>query len=319
MTMLLPDEVLKSARVAPVKISKLPSKPTLRVLALPDLHLPLGPSQKRLLLNNRRFLEEHDWVVLLGDMTAFYGTHGEYREVNRFIDELDRPYSVVNGNHEFHFLPAPDGSVEYGRRFEAGPLSEQRRLFHRFERFYNIESRYDAGSFNDVGICLLSLDRIGPRDEALLSSENEAWFSGVLERFENRPLIVFSHFPLCDARLESVRYYQEGRRPYLLPTEPVRQQLRDRACPTFWFSGHVHFRPMHPLATPYQTEDGVWQIHCPDGRGYGRADTDHWEPKPYEGLWVCSLELQCDRLVVTTTDLQHKQVVRTTQFSLTAR
>lgn len=309
---------LQPVGVAPLKVANLPAKPNLRVLVLPDLHIPAAPTQTGLLLNNREFLNQHDWVVLLGDVTANYGTDGEYEQVRDFIDQLDRPYGVVNGNHEFFFLPHHDDSREYGRRWQASTPQIQRQQFRRFEHFFGIESRFDAGFHNDTCICLLGIDRIGDDDRALLSKEHESWFAQALQRAQDRPMIVFSHFPALDARLESIRYYEQGRKPYLLLPTEIREQLRQRTRPTFWFSGHVHFRPSHPLAQPYLTQDGIWQIHCPDGRGFGRADNNNWVPEHYDGMFACSLAMDAQRIVVETTDLQSHQVVASHSFRLDA-
>jgi 3',5'-cyclic AMP phosphodiesterase CpdA len=315
------EPVFQPVGVRPVRIAGLPRKRSMRVLVLPDLHIPAAPAQNRLLLESRSFLEEHDWVVLLGDVTAHYGTVGEYGHVRRFIGDLGRPYSVVNGNHEFFFQPAEEDSGAYGQQWVAGPPHVRRELFRRFERFYGLDSRFEAGTANGVGFCLLGIDAIGPDDQGQLDDEHTTWFADALRRFEDRPLVVFSHFPLCDARLDSIRYYQAGRKPYLLPSREVRELLARRTSTTFWFSGHVHFRPMHPLAQPYLTDDGVWQVHCPDARGYGRADNQEWAPQRYDGLFVRSVTLDGDprssrRLTVVTTDLQTREVVASHDFAL---
>jgi 3',5'-cyclic AMP phosphodiesterase CpdA len=310
------EQLLQPIEIRPVKISALPAKHSLRILLLPDLHIPASPEHHRLLLDSRAFLEEHDWVVLLGDVTAYYGTVREYDAVRAFIHELDRPYGVVNGNHEFFFGEVVEDSGEYGVRWTAGSAQAQRAQISRFERFYGNESQFDAGSYGHCAFCLLGIDSIGPEDQALLSKEHDSWFADVLAQFEDRPIFIFSHFPLCDPRLETIRYYQEGRKPYLSPSARVRELLRRRAARAFWFSGHVHFKPSHPLAKPYLTTDGVWQFHCPDARGYGRDDDQLWQPQQYDGLFVRSMTLEPNRLLVTTTDLRRGRIVGRDEFQM---
>jgi hypothetical protein len=266
------EQLLQPIGLRPLKISALPVKHSLRILVLPDLHIPSSPEHLRLLLDNRAFLEEHDWVVLLGDVTANYGTPGEYDAVRAFIHELDRPYGVVNGNHEFFFTQVADDSNEYGVRWTAGSPQSQRAQISRFERFYGNDSHFDAGCYGHAAFCLLGIDSIGPEDQALLSEEHEAWFADVLRRFADRP--------------------------------------------AFWFSGHVHFKPSHPLAKPYLTSDGVWQFHCPDARGYGRDDDRHWQPQRYDGLFVRSITLEPQRLLVTTTDMRRGRLVGRDEFPM---
>lgn len=304
-------EISSCVSVPPVSIAELPAAGALRILVLPDLHIPLGQDQKRLLLANRLFLDTHDWVVLLGDMTACYGTPGEYRHVNCFVEALDRPYSVVNGNHEFSFVPVPDASAEYGKHWQPAPDEVQRQQIRRFERFYGIQSSCQAGRHRLAGLCLLSVDRIASDNSAGMFAAHEAWFQQTLESFQNVPLVVFAHFPLQDQRLDGTRYYEPGRRPYYLPSAATTLALRRRSQPTYWFSGHVHFAPSHPLAEPYLTQDGVWQVHCPDGWGYGRPDNEKWHPEHYSGLFVRSVLLEPARLTVITTDLHNgKELTR---------
>jgi hypothetical protein len=305
-----------SVHIRPVLPSQLPEKEPLRILIVPDLHIPLGKPQKTWLLQDRKWLDAHDWVVLLGDMTACYGTPGEYRQVNGFISELARPYSVVNGNHEFSFSPCEDGSADYGRKWEHSSRRVQQSQLERFEAFYQIGSRFAAHRSALAGFCLLGIDSIGDGSSGLLSSKHEAWFEDVLDTMCDVPLLVFCHFPLITGVMDSIRYYEEGRKPYYLARKEVRARLAQRTHPTFWFSGHVHFRPPHPFLAPYLTEDRVWQIHCPDSWGFGRPDNENWRPQHYDGLFVRTIELDHRHLRVITTDLVHRTVISDDEFPL---
>ena len=276
----------------------------LSVLILPDLHIPSSFSkQKKLLLDNRGFLDRHDWVVLLGDVTNCYGTPREYEHANRFISNLGRPYSVVNGNHEFIFSPMADDAPDFGSKWEHGSAEQQQRQMNRFNDFYGFESCYQAARHPLAGLILLGLDSIGPDDSGIMSEEHQRWFERSLASMRDQPVIVFSHLPIQDQRLDRIRYYEPGRRPYYQPSPAVRHELECRTAPTFWFSGHVHFCPPHPLSKPYRTEMGIWQVHCPDTRGYGRPHNQSWTPERYDGLFARSLLLKKGRLSIITTDL----------------
>jgi hypothetical protein len=314
-----PADNLAAVSVPPIPLSRLPQSGPLRILILPDLHVPLGPRQMELLLGNRAFLEAHDWVILLGDVTACYGTLGEYRQVSRFIEQLGRPYSVVNGNHEFFFLPPEDGSPEYGRLWQPASPEIQRQQLARFAQFYGRKDSFQVKRHALAGLCLVGVDRIAQDDGAHLSEDHEAWLAQNLSELRDTPLLVFGHFPLRDRRLENLRYYEPGRRPYYSPSVATAQALHNRAQPAFWFSGHVHFRPSHPLAQPYLTQDGVWQVHCPDGWGYGRADNRKWHPERYDGLFVRSVHLEDQSLRLITTDLQHNTEIARHDFDLASR
>src|SRR5687767_13916474 len=77
------------------------SADALTILPLSDLHLTSNPTATQLLLENREYLERMDYVVLLGDQVGCYGTDYEYSTLNEFLQYLNRPYTAVNGNHEF--------------------------------------------------------------------------------------------------------------------------------------------------------------------------------------------------------------------------
>jgi hypothetical protein len=196
-----------------------------------------------------------------------------------------------------------DGSTDYGKKWIRGPLPVQQSQIERFNHFYGIESCFQTTRHQLAVVTTLGLDGIGPDDSALMSDEHQEWFKQSLRDSRDLPLLVFCHFPIQDERLDHIRYYEPGRRAYYLPSPGVRAELEARSQPTFWFSGHVHFRPPHRLSVPYRTEMGVWQVHCPDGRGYGRLNNKSWMPQRYEGLLVRSVQLNKDRLTVVTTDL----------------
>ncbi|MDP9175857.1 MAG: acyltransferase family protein [Planctomycetota bacterium] len=302
--------------IAPIAPYSLPIQPQLRILMLPDLHIKDDSPQQKMLVGARDFLDDHDWVVLMGDMTACYGTPGEYGAVDRFVRAMGRPYSVVNGNHEICFQQFPEGSSGYGHTWvRAGPDAQQQQL-RRFADFYGIESSFQATSHPLAAVCLLGLDGIEEDSRAVLTSDHEAWFECRLAEFFDRPLLVFSHVPIEDARLDEIRYYTPGNRPYYVPSPQIARALNGRLHPTFWFSGHLHLGCAHPLFKPYQTPGGTWQIHCPDGAGVGRPNNKNWNSQRYRGLFVRSVALDAHGLRVITTDLQTGLVIDTEHFDL---
>ncbi len=309
-----------------VRIKQIPASPEqwsslspLRMLILSDLHLPTAPHRQRRLLENRALLSDHGLVILLGDMTRCYGTPGEYQAVREFIAELDRPYVATNGNHEFAFYPYADETADYATKWTPASPEVRREQLRRFERFYGIESRFQHFHHPSAEICVLGLDDIGQNDVCLFDNDHEEWFFRVLEQVRDRPLLVFCHVPVADPQLRELRYYEPGRHPFYTPSHGVRQLLRQRRFPTFWFSGHLHLQPQHPLGTGYRTPDNIWQIHCPDFAGYGRADNENWYPSAYPELFVNSLLLGRHELVVETLDLGRGGVPHAVQnFGLSA-
>src|SRR5689334_15826639 len=123
------SDAIDQVSVPPIPLAQLPtggSGNVFSILVLSDLHIPSASRQQNLLLANRQFLDRHDWIMLLGDVTACYGTPGEYAQVDRFIQTLDRPYSVINGNHEFSFALMLEDSGHYGKRWERSSQAVQR-------------------------------------------------------------------------------------------------------------------------------------------------------------------------------------------------
>lgn len=302
------EPFLLRAPTPPVDLADLPWDQELKILVLPDLHLPLSNRHKEALLSHRSFIDSHDWVILLGDVTACYGTPGEYAEVRDFISQLDRPYSVVNGNHEFAFEAQSDGSVTYGKVWRPSGLREQRLLLNRFEQFYGLASRYHAYSNDRIGCILLGVDEVHDDSSAGLLPEREMWLADQLDQMQDVPLLIFCHFPLMTSEFHAIRYYEQGRRPAYVPSGMVESRLALRSKPAWWLSGHVHFGPTHPYFAPYQCDSGVWQIHCPDGRGFGRADNDQWKPQSHDRMVVRSLAVspKDGSLVIRTVDLTNR-------------
>ncbi len=284
-----------------------PDESPLRVVVFSDLHIPLGMPAKETILANREFLDGHHWAVLLGDVTACYGTPAEYREVDAFITALGRPYDVVNGNHEFSFDPQEDGSETYSRVWRHADPATQKRQLRRFESFYTIPSRYRVHAHPSATLALMGVDGINEFSGAELDHNHAEWLERTIRMRPDKPLVVFCHFPLADLRLDRVRYYAPGRKPYYAPPPQVRDALRARLAPVVWFSGHVHFAPTHPLAKPYQTAEGVWQIHCPDGWGFGRPDDDQWAPTSHDDVFVQRMTISSDAIQVATADLRRHQ------------
>ncbi len=289
----------------------------LRILVLSDMHLPLGETRLVALLEKSGLLGRHDLVALLGDTTAFYGTRGEYERVAHLLASLPLPYVAINGNHEFSFRPIPDESADYGKIWELSDNETQRSQLRRFEQFFSLSSRYHCNKARHTGLLLLGVDEIEKgTTRALVDAANEEWIAHQLDLLEDAPLMMLCHFPLADHRLDEVKYYEPGRSPYYLPSTPIRERLRHRTKPTFWLSGHVHFLPEHPLAEPYQTDDGVWQIHCPDGFGFGRK-IDTWLPSRHDDFYLRSISVGKDRLACFTIDAWTDTVVVQREFSLT--
>jgi Icc protein len=281
----------------------------LRILPFSDLHLPRLP-QSQLILSNRAYLDCADYVVFLGDMVRAYGTPREYDAVRDFVAQLNRPFTAIAGNHEFYFASVDDDSALYGELWEQASDEEERQKLRRFQGFWRLEPlwrRFDSPLGRFV---FLSLDGVGGWKQEALSNVQLDWFRAQLET--ELPLFVWCHAPLLlDARLDLV-YYDEERTACIEPQGELQTALLKREAPTFWMSGHIHLHPDHYLFPPYLAGGNVWQVHCPDSRGYGRVKREHRVPVLYRGVF--SRHLEIDRKGVWFVTHSHEERRDTQRF-----
>jgi hypothetical protein len=281
--------------------SPLPQKfEKLTILPLTDLHLPKPESQ--LITANRDYLEQADFVVLLGDMVRCYATDGEYAYVDEFVGNLKRPYTAVSGNHEWYFKEFPETHPDYGETWDRASEEEQRESIQKFKLFYGLEELWRSYTSPLGHFVFLSLDVVGVEKQECLSERQLEFLASEIERAENKPLFIFCHAPLMLGCRLGMVYYEEERTACVELTGEIRRALEERQAPSFWMSGHIHLHPDHPLFPPYQCGGNVWQIHCPDSRGYGRWDLSQWVPQPYKGPFSRHLEIDSSGVTFVTHD-----------------
>lgn len=282
---------------------------TLRILPFSDLHLPRTP-QPESILSNRAYLGRADYVIFLGDMVRAYATPREYEAVRDFVSGVNRPFTAVAGNHEFYFASFDDDSELYGEMWEQAGDAEKRRKLRRFQKFWHLESLWRVFDSPLGRFVFLSLDDVESDKQESISREQLDWFAEQLNT--DLPLFVFCHAPLLlSARLDLV-YYDEERTACIEPGGELKRALLDRAAPTFWMSGHIHLHPDHYLFPPYLAGGRVWQVHCPDSRGYGRFKRDHRVPVMYAGVY--SRHLEIDAAGVSLVTHSHAQQRDTQRF-----
>lgn len=261
----------------------------MRILPLTDLHLP-KPAAERILAN-RALLDSVDRVVLLGDMVSAYGTDREYEAVREFLNRLNRPCSVVSGNHEWHFEEFHEDSGLYGLVWSQASNEDQRAKLGQFQKFYELDALWRAESSALGQFVFLSLDRVESQKQEALSDEQLAWFERQLRQMKEGPLFVFCHSPVMLGTQLDMTYYDEERSACVELEGALKVALQTREAPTFWISGHIHLHPEHYLFPPYKTAGEVWQIHCPDSWGYGRWRREQWCPERYDGVFSRVLEI----------------------------
>jgi hypothetical protein len=289
--------------IQPVSIapSALPQKAEkLVVLPFSDLHSPKDESH--IILANRAYLERADFVVLLGDMVRCYGTDAEYESVNQFVAGLNRPYTAVCGNHEWHFEEFNENSGLYGEIWAQASNEEQRAQIDKFRAFYGVSELWRSFSSPLGHFVFLSLDLVESQKQECLSDAQLKFLSREVEKAGEKPLFIFCHAPLMLRERLQMVYYEESRSGCVELVGELRESLEKRVAPTFWMSGHIHLHPEHPLFAPYQCGENVWQIHCPDSWGYGRWKIEQWIPARYDGLFSRHLEIDQSGVYFVTHD-----------------
>lgn len=304
--------------VAPSQIPVAPDAATLNLLPLSDLHLGHSPEAARRIVQNRPYLRRMDCVVLLGDMVGSYGTDREYRAVNGFVRQLERPYTVVNGNHEFYFETPRQGRDEHGGLWRENSPADKTRQLEKFRAFFGLDALWRAQHTPLGSFIFLGLDDVENHKVENLSERQFAFLAGQLRVAPDAPAFIFCHAPLMlDARLD-MEYYEPQRTACIEPPDGVRAALQNRDAPIFWMSGHIHLHPDHHLFNAYLLASGIWQVHCPDSWGFSRWRREHSVPQRHSGLFSRHLEIARDSLTLVTHDHVRREDIARQTIALAA-
>jgi 3',5'-cyclic AMP phosphodiesterase CpdA len=287
----------------PVAPASLPETcDVLKILPLSDLHLKAKPAATELLVANEEYLARMDFVQLLGDQVATYGTHDEYAHLQNFVRRLPRPYGAINGNHEFYFQVHDEDSGNNGRLWNEASVEEKQSQLDKFKTFFGYETLWRAEKNHLGTFVFLGLDNVAQTKPETLSTPQLAFLAAQLLEAQDEPVYVFCHAPLyLDTRLD-LTYYDDERTACVELGGVLRELLESRRAPLFWMSGHIHLRPDHYLFAPYQIKPNVWQIHCPDSWGYSRWAREHITPQRHEGLFSRHLEIERERVTFVSHD-----------------
>ena len=274
---------------------------TLQIVIMSDLHLPNDSAHARTILQNRPFLRQMDHAILLGDMAATYGTPREYAAINKFLAQLEQPYTAINGNHEFYFHVGED-APRFGARWDEGSPEEKTAQLENFLRFYGLESLWRAQHGNLGSFIFLGLNGTHAHKAETLSEEQWQFLDEELARFPDKPAYVFCHSPLMLRDRLDMKYYDEERTACVEAPHRVLDAIEKRAAPIFWMSGHIHLRGDHYLFAPYEIAPRVWQVHCPDTWGYSRWQREHITPQRHGEVMTRHLKIEKKRATFVTHD-----------------
>ena len=280
---------------------------TLKLLPLSDLHIPANPTAMKLILDNREYLERMDYLVLLGDLCACYGTDHEYRAVNNFITALHKPYTAINGNHEYVFEVHELESAQYSKIWREQAIQKKAEQLRKFLHFFEFGSLWRSYQ-NALGYFIfLGIDDVAGKKVESLSNLQRKFLHTELEAAHNEPTYIFCHAPLMLDRRLDMEYYDAERTACIEPTGAALRLLKNRAAPLFWISGHIHLRPDHHLYEAYELAPNMWQVHCPDSWGYSRWQRDHVIPQRHAELFSRHLEIEKNAVTLITHDQNSRQ------------
>jgi len=259
-----------------------------------------------------------DHVVLLGDMVGAYGTDGEYSHLAQFIRDFGKPYSVINGNHEFYFRVYHENSKNYKRLWTEGTPTEKTFQLEKFKKFFGLENLWRVEETELGAFIFLGLDGVDQHKAETISTLQLEFLKDVLEATQSTPTYVFCHAPLYLDRRLDMEYYDSERTACVELGGVLRERLEERRAPLFWMSGHIHLRPDHYLFPPYELKPNVWQIHCPDSWGYSRWAREHIIPQRHDGLFSRHLEIEKNRVSFVSHDhiLQQDTARETVEFDM---
>lgn len=293
--------VLPSPLVVPSNADKF------SILPLSDLHLPSSLEAARTIIQNRTYLRRMDYVQLLGDMCACYGTDREYSQVAQFVKQLEMPYGAINGNHEIYFEGCDEGDQKYGCSWPEATLEKKRERMLRFLHFFGYENPWRATHSHLGSFIFLGLDDFENSKPESLSQKQCRFLEQELDVQPNVPAFVFCHVPLMfDTRLDMI-YYDEERTACFEPETSTRKAMQNRAAPIFWMSGHIHLRPDHYLFNAYTIVPNVWQVHCPDSWGYSRWLREQTAPQRHSELYSRHLEITRDSVTLIAHDHKRRE------------
>lgn len=304
-TSLLPDSSSSESNAATLNAA------TLKIATFSDLHLPNDGAAARTILENAPFWKRQDFAVLLGDMVATYGTEREYGAVAKFVRALPKPYTAIDGNHEFYFQIGDD-SPRYGAVWNENSPEQKIAALARFRRFYGLDSLWRAQHLALGSFIFLGLNGTHAHKAETLGDEQWNFLEEELRRHEDKAAYVFCHTPLMMYDRLDMKYYDDERTACVETPQRVLETMVARRAPVFWMSGHIHLRPDHYLSTPYEIAPRVWQVHCPDSWGYSRWQREHVVPQRHPGVFSRQLEIEAESVTFVAHDHRRREDVTKT-------
>ena len=268
-----------------------------RIVVLSDAHLPVRPEvtdparRQRIISAKDKVIEDiNSWkdvrqIAVIGDLVAGFGTDQERAYAAQYFSRLDRPLSIVLGNHDYIY---EDSLSRFGSRVR-GDASLRETKIRKFRETFKLNEVFYSQHAGRYFLVYLSTDSLDSGQLTQMSERQLAWLRQELARNSSRPTIIFFHAPLKGT---VSNYRESANMPDFIaqPEKTVAQILRDNPQIFLWVSGHNH--------TPATQSDFAAPINVWEGRvtNIHNADMDR------ETIWTNSLYLYRDKVVIKTFD-----------------
>lgn len=268
------------AEILPSKISVLSGD--YKILVLPDLHVPIDMDLKEIILNSEVF-KGIDYVIFLGDNVACYGNEREYEILNEFIKKMKKPYTVVNGNHEFMFKVIEYGDENYGKVWKPNDEKGRKRQLEKFYNFFDLKEKYWFEKVKEVLYIFLTIGKPESEKIEVLPESCELFLQNIYEKTDDiKYFFIFCHAPLKGSEIPGFKYYTDEGDPFIHLSEDTIKKIEKAKGITFWFSGHIHLNYNHPMSLIRKVKENLFQVNCPPSWKFSRRDLNDIVPKRHE-------------------------------------
>ncbi|MCM8804135.1 MAG: metallophosphatase family protein [Candidatus Omnitrophica bacterium] len=267
------------AEILPSQIGIL--KEEYKILVLPDLHIPIDMELKEIILNSDIF-KSIDYIILLGDNVACYGNDREYEILNEFIKKMGKPYTAINGNHEFMFEVVEYDDKNYGRMWKANDKNKRGIQLERFYNFFNLKEKYWYEKVDEILYIFLTIGKAESEKIEILPENCEKFLEEIFEKLDNlKYIFIFCHAPLKGSEIPTFKYYTDQGDPFIYLSENLIKKIEKLKIPIYWFSGHIHLNYNHPMSLIRKLNKNLYQVNCPPTWRFSRRDLNDIIPKRY--------------------------------------
>lgn len=202
---------------------------SMKIAVIGDLHYPTVKEEYALSQRERQDFYESfmahffsvpaDLYVSIGDLTNF-GTQDELEGIYAIIDQHQKPFVHVLGNHDVYAMP----------REEVLKITKQ-------DRFHSLSTESAVLAFLDTAQEQNYEDWGGTLD-----LEQQFWLADVVADSGNRPLLVFGHHPVYGTTKNSSKEKRS-----ISPDIPMWDLLNNKQNAGLYVNGHNHFNSIAAL------------------------------------------------------------------------